>query len=269
MAKSIPLSRPLRCAKPDALFVAGQTYLIVGALSWSSRRRTTVSPRLYGSRSYPDIGGLMSYGADVVDAYRQVGLANWPHPERREALGIAGRAAIEIPTGDQRANCLGYSPSPPAIAPQLLLTRWSNDAARVHHAARRRGMAWPLAAHGQQSGRIVRIGILSTANPRSSSFYQSFERRLRDLGRIEGQVLRSISALRSKGINTPALILSALDQIDDRVKGCGRAATTICPSPIRFQSCWRAQRSWRGPSQARRKWSIASATSSSTVCRGK
>ena len=27
--------------------------------------------------------------------------------------------------------------------------------------------AWPLAAHGQQSGRIVRIGILSTANPRS------------------------------------------------------------------------------------------------------
>ena len=47
--------------------------------------------------------------------------------------------------------------------------------------------AWPLAAHGQQSGRIVRIGILSTANPRSSSFYQSFERRLRDLGHIEGQ----------------------------------------------------------------------------------
>ena len=47
--------------------------------------------------------------------------------------------------------------------------------------------ASPLAARGQQSGRIVRIGILSTANPRSSSFYQSFERRLRDLGHIEGQ----------------------------------------------------------------------------------
>jgi putative ABC transport system substrate-binding protein len=47
--------------------------------------------------------------------------------------------------------------------------------------------AWPLAAWAQQSGRIARIGILSTANPRSSSFYQSFERRLRDLGHIEGQ----------------------------------------------------------------------------------
>ena len=60
-------------------------------------------------------------------------------------------------------------------------------AARVHHAARRRGGAWPLAARAQQSGRIVRIGNLSTANPRSAPFYQSFERRLRDLGHIEGQ----------------------------------------------------------------------------------
>ena len=47
--------------------------------------------------------------------------------------------------------------------------------------------AWPLAARAQQSGRIVRIGNLSTANPRSAPFYQSFERRLRDLGHIEGQ----------------------------------------------------------------------------------
>ena len=45
--------------------------------------------------------------------------------------------------------------------------------------------AWRRAR--QQSGRTARIGILSTANPRSSSFYQSFERRLRDLGHIEGQ----------------------------------------------------------------------------------
>ena len=93
--------------------------------------------------------------------------------------------------------------------------------------------AWPLAAHGQQSGRIVRIGILSTANPRSF-FYQSFERRLRDLGRIEGQVLRSISALRSKGINTPALILSALDQIDDRVKGLRAGGDDYLPKPYSF-----------------------------------
>jgi putative ABC transport system substrate-binding protein len=60
-------------AQPDALFVAGQTY-------FNSRRVQLVQsasyyrlPATYGSRSYPDIGGLMSYGADVVDAYRQAG----------------------------------------------------------------------------------------------------------------------------------------------------------------------------------------------------
>ena len=60
-------------AQPDALFVAGQTY-------FNSRRVQLVHsasyyrlPATYGSRAYPDIGGLMSYGADVTDAYRQAG----------------------------------------------------------------------------------------------------------------------------------------------------------------------------------------------------
>src|SRR5262245_54024116 len=61
-------------ARPDALFVTGQTY-------FNSRRVQLVHsasyyrlPASYGSRSYPDIGGLMSYGADVIDAYRQAGV---------------------------------------------------------------------------------------------------------------------------------------------------------------------------------------------------
>jgi putative ABC transport system substrate-binding protein len=47
--------------------------------------------------------------------------------------------------------------------------------------------AWPVAARAQNSGKIVRIGILTTANPRSTSFIQAFEQRLRELGYIEGQ----------------------------------------------------------------------------------
>jgi putative tryptophan/tyrosine transport system substrate-binding protein len=46
---------------------------------------------------------------------------------------------------------------------------------------------WPLAARAQNSNKIVRIGLLTTANPRSTSFIQAFEQRLRDLGYIEGQ----------------------------------------------------------------------------------
>jgi putative ABC transport system substrate-binding protein len=47
--------------------------------------------------------------------------------------------------------------------------------------------AWPLAARAQKSSKLMRVGILSTANPRSTSFFQAFELRLRDLGYIEGQ----------------------------------------------------------------------------------
>src|SRR5512133_14340 len=47
--------------------------------------------------------------------------------------------------------------------------------------------AWPFAARAQNSGKIVRVGMLATANPRSASFVQAFEQKLRELGYIEGQ----------------------------------------------------------------------------------
>jgi ABC-type uncharacterized transport system substrate-binding protein len=48
-------------------------------------------------------------------------------------------------------------------------------------------VAWPLTSRAQKSGKIQRVAILSTANPRSASFYRAFEQRLRDLGYSEGQ----------------------------------------------------------------------------------
>ena len=47
-------------------------------------------------------------------------------------------------------------------------------------------LAAPLTAEAQQTP-MYRIGILSTANPRSAPFYQAFEQRLRALGYVEGQ----------------------------------------------------------------------------------
>jgi putative ABC transport system substrate-binding protein len=48
-------------------------------------------------------------------------------------------------------------------------------------------VTWPLAARAQKSGKIARVGMLTTANPRSTSFFQAFEQRLRGLGYTEGQ----------------------------------------------------------------------------------
>src|SRR5262249_31366286 len=61
------------------------------------------------------------------------------------------------------------------------------EAARVHHLARRRGRCVADRRAGQKSGKIARVGMLTTANPRSTPFVQAFEGRLRDLGYVEGQ----------------------------------------------------------------------------------
>ena len=60
--------------RPDALFVGGDAF-------FNSRRSQLVHmatyyrvPAIYGARDYPNIGGLMSYGSAISDAYRQVGV---------------------------------------------------------------------------------------------------------------------------------------------------------------------------------------------------
>ena len=49
--------------------------------------------------------------------------------------------------------------------------------------------AMPLGADAQRSGKVVRVGMLNTGQPRSASFVQAFEHRLRELGYVEGQNL--------------------------------------------------------------------------------
>jgi putative ABC transport system substrate-binding protein len=46
---------------------------------------------------------------------------------------------------------------------------------------------WPLGASAQKLSKIARVAILSTANPRSTTFYQAFEQRLHNLGHVESK----------------------------------------------------------------------------------
>src|SRR5712664_1762119 len=50
-------------------------------------------------------------------------------------------------------------------------------------------LAAPFAAEAQQAARTVKLGMLSTVNPRSSTFFEAMLQRLGDLGHVEGQNL--------------------------------------------------------------------------------
>jgi putative ABC transport system substrate-binding protein len=50
-------------------------------------------------------------------------------------------------------------------------------------------LAAPLAAGAQQAGRVIKVGILSTLNPRTTAFTEAMIQRLRELGYVEGQNL--------------------------------------------------------------------------------
>ena len=70
----------------------------------------------------------------------------------------------------------------------------------------------PLTGETQQPGKVARVGMLSAAQPRSASFHQAFEHRLRDLGYVEGQNL--IIAFRTgegKAERYPALVTELVD----------------------------------------------------------
>jgi putative tryptophan/tyrosine transport system substrate-binding protein len=59
---------------PDALFVAGDAFFISRRVQFAILAARDKIPAVYAQRDFVAIGGLMSYGASLADAYRQVGI---------------------------------------------------------------------------------------------------------------------------------------------------------------------------------------------------
>jgi ABC-type uncharacterized transport system substrate-binding protein len=69
----------------DTLFVSRRHQLVSLAAHYSV-------PAIYDLRDYVVAGGLMSYGASLMNAYRRVGTYGGPNPQRRSGERFAGRA---------------------------------------------------------------------------------------------------------------------------------------------------------------------------------
>jgi putative ABC transport system substrate-binding protein len=104
--------------RPDAVFLMGNAF-------FNSRRAQLTHlashyrlPMAYPSRDYPDIGGLMSYGTNITDAYRQVGVYTGRilKGARAADLPVVQSTKFELVINHQTARMLGLT------VPPLLLT---------------------------------------------------------------------------------------------------------------------------------------------------
>jgi putative ABC transport system substrate-binding protein len=64
----------LASKRPDALFVSNEPFLIDRRLQLSLLAVLHRIPAIYQDRLYAEVGGLMSYGANIADAYRHIGV---------------------------------------------------------------------------------------------------------------------------------------------------------------------------------------------------
>jgi putative tryptophan/tyrosine transport system substrate-binding protein len=104
--------------RPDVLFVSGDSLFNSRRMQLALMAARYAIPAAYSSRDYPASGGLMSYGADVTDAFRQVGaytgrILNGAKPAD---LPVVQSSKFELVINQQAAHVLGLTVPPSLLS---------------------------------------------------------------------------------------------------------------------------------------------------------
>jgi putative ABC transport system substrate-binding protein len=97
--------------RPDALFVAGDSLFNARRQQLALLAMRHAIPASFSSRDYPEAGGLISYGADVTDAYRQAGVyaGRVLKGEKPVDMPVVQSAKFELVVNMQTARILGIA----------------------------------------------------------------------------------------------------------------------------------------------------------------
>jgi len=104
--------------RPDALFVAPDAFFISRAVQFATLTARQKIPAAYTSRDYVAAGGLMSYGTDLADMFRQVGVYTGSilKGAKPADLSVVQSTKFEFVINLQTARALGIEVPPSVLA---------------------------------------------------------------------------------------------------------------------------------------------------------
>src|SRR5215510_7352118 len=104
--------------RPDALFVAGDGLFNARRSQLVNLASRHALPAAYPDRVFPEIGGLISYGTSVADAYRQVGsyVGRILKGAKPADLPVVQASKFELVINAETARMLGLTVPAPLLA---------------------------------------------------------------------------------------------------------------------------------------------------------
>jgi putative ABC transport system substrate-binding protein len=106
----------LASERPDALFIGGDAFFFSRRVQFATLAARDRIPAAFGSRDAVAVGGLMSYGTDIADMFRQVGVytGNVLKGAKPADLPVSQATKFELVINLQTARALGIE-VPPAL----------------------------------------------------------------------------------------------------------------------------------------------------------